>query len=223
MNRINPIANTARQALAFTFTLGLVAFAHAHALWIVPTEGGYRIQYGEPGEGLLEKKEKLEGLGPMVIRDAAGKTVKGLIQSDHVLVSAGNAGVTVSAVEAPLYGEGEHAGRPFWHARFVADPGKKMDPAPGASFEILPDGKDSLSFAVIKGGKPWARESVTLFAPSGWNKSFKTDAAGKLRIETPWPGLYVLEAGVEEEVSGKFKDKPYAKVYNAYTLSFLKR
>lgn len=216
--------NSLRAAIAVLPLLALsTKVIHAHALWVVPDEGGYKIHYGEPGEGALEKKEKLAGLGPMQIKDATGKTLKGVLHEDHVFAAAGVGGVTVTAPEAPLYGEGEHAGRPFWHARFVADPGKKIEPMPGAALEILPAGKDSLSFTVFKDSKPRADEGVTLFAPTGWSKSFKTDAEGKLRIEAPWPGLYVLEVGIEEKSAGKLKDKTYANVYNAYTLSFVKK
>lgn len=219
-----PMKTSIRSAIAVLPMLALFAVGtHAHAVWVVPAEGGYKVHYGEPGEGMLENKEKLSGLGPMQIKDAAGKAVKGVLHEDHVFAIPGAGGVTVSALEAPLYGEGEHAGRPYWHARFIADPGKQLAPTAGAALEILPDGKDSVSFVVLKDGKPLAGEGVTLFAPTDWSKSFKTDAAGKLRIETPWPGLYVLEVGVEEKSEGKLKDKPYANVYNAYTLSFVKR
>jgi hypothetical protein len=201
----------------------LATSARAHAVWAVPAEGGYKIHYGEPGEGVLENRAKLEELGPLAIKDAAGKDVKGVLRDDHILVTAGPGGITAVAAEAQLYGEGEEAGRPVWHARFVADPGRKLAPTKGAALEILPDGKDSVSFAVVKGGKPLAGGGVTMVAPGGWSKSFKTDSQGKLRIETPWPGLYVLEVGVEEKAPGKLKDKPYVNVYNAFTLSFLER
>jgi len=196
--------------------------SHAHALWIIPGDGGYKVQYGEPGEGLLEKKDKLEALGPIQVRDDSGKAVPGVLREDHVSVAMRRGGVTASAGEAPLYGEGEHAGRPIWHARFIADLGQKTAPTPGAALEILPDGADGLSFSVLKGGKPLGGEGVTLISPTGWSKSFKSDAQGKLRIETPWPGLYLLEVGVEEKKPGALKGKPYAKVYNAFTLSFVK-
>lgn len=201
----------------------LASETRSHALWIEPAEGGYKVCYGEAGEGLREKREKLAELGPIMIADADGKEIKGELKEDHFFVAAGPAGLKVSAKEAPLYGEGEDAGRPFWHARFVSDAGKKLDPAKGAALEILPDGKDGVSFAVIKGGSPLGDEKVTMIAPGGWSKSFKTDAQGKIRIEAPWSGLYVLEVGVEEKSPGKLKDKPYASAYNAFALSFVKK
>jgi hypothetical protein len=197
--------------------------SQAHALWVVPAEGGYKIQYGEPGEGLLENKDKLEELGPIQIKDGTGKVVRGVMHDDHVLATAGPGGIVVSALNAPIYGEGEHSGRPYWHARFIADPSQKVEATPGAALEILPNGKDGLSFSVIKGGKPLADEGVTMIAPGGWSKSFKTNAQGMLTIETPWSGLYLLEVGIEEKAPGKLKDKPYINVYNAYTLSFVKK
>lgn len=197
--------------------------ALAHGVWIEPAAGGYKISYGEVGEGLRENKDKLVELGPIKSSDAGGKAIKGEMKEDHIYVAAGPAGLKVAALEAPLYGEGEEAGRPFWHARFIGDAERKLEPTRGAALEILPDGKDGVSFAVFKDGKALADERVTMTAPGGWTRSFKTDTHGKLRIETPWAGLYVLEAGVEEKAPGRFKDKPHASVYNAFALSFLKK
>lgn len=60
---------TVRNFIAFLPLLPLMASeSHPHALWIVPAGGGYRIQYGEPGESLLEKKDKLAELGPLPIK-----------------------------------------------------------------------------------------------------------------------------------------------------------
>jgi hypothetical protein len=218
MNKITQSLFTALPLLALLNGEGL-----AHALWIVPTEGGYKIQYGEPGEGLLENKDKLEELGPFQIKDSAGKAVNGVMHDDHVLAAVGSGGISVSALDAPLYGQGDETGRPYWHARFVVDPTQRLKPTPGAALEILPAGKDGLSFIVIKGGKPLPEEGVTMFAPGGWSKSFKTSKEGTLTIEAPWSGIYVLEVGMEEKTPGKHKGQTYGNVYNAYTLSFVKK
>lgn len=215
MNLISKIAIACLPLLAIE--------SRSHALWIEPAEGGYKICYGEAGEGLREKKEKLAELGPVKAADASGKEFKGELKEDHIFVAAGPDGLKATALDAPLYGEVEEMGRPFWHARFIADAGKKLEPTKGAALEILPDGKDGVSFAVFKGGKPLADGKVTMIAPEGWSKSFKSDAQGKVRIEAPWAGLYVLEVGIEEKAPGKLKDKPYASIYNAFALSFAKK
>lgn len=201
----------------------LTADPHAHALWTEKVEGGYKVFYGEPGKGLRENKEKLAGLGGFRIWDASGKELKGTLGDDHLFVAAGPGGIRVSALEMDLYGKGEHAGKPYFHARYAADPGKRLEPVKDAPLEILPEGEDSLSFVVLKGGKPLASESLTLIAPGGWSKSFPTDAQGKVRIEAPWTGQYILEVGVEDKQAGRFKDKPYASVYHAATLVFVKK
>jgi hypothetical protein len=195
----------------------------AHAIWTEPAEGGYKVYYGEPGEGLHENKEKLTGLGAIKIWDAAGNEVKGTLSDDHIFVKAPAGGLRASALEVDLYGKGEDAGKPFFYTRFTADAGKKIAPTPGAALEILPEGKDSVSFLVLKAGKPLAGEGLQMFAPDGWSKTFKTDANGKVRIEAPWAGTYVLEVGLEDKTPGKFKEKTYHSVWHAASLSFIKK
>lgn len=197
--------------------------AGAHAVWSEAVDGGYKIFYGEPGEGIHEDKEKLTSLGAIKIWDASGKEVKGTLADDHVFVKAPAGGLRAAALEVDLYGKGEDAGKPFFYSRFASDVGRKIAPTPGAAVEILPEGKDSVSFLVLKAGKPLAGEGLQMFAPGGWSKSFKTDANGKVRIEAPWAGTYVLEVGFEEKAPGKFKEKPYNSVYHAASLSFVKK
>jgi uncharacterized GH25 family protein len=65
---MNPLAKLALACLPL-----LAAEARAHALWVEPSEGGYRIFFGEPGEGMREKKEEFSKVGPVKALDAAGK------------------------------------------------------------------------------------------------------------------------------------------------------
>jgi hypothetical protein len=197
----------------------LAVEARAHALWAEPAQGGYKIYFGEPGEGLHEKKEKFADVGPIKAWDAAGKEVKGTQAEDHVFVPAPAGTFTASASEVPLHGKGDDALRVFFYAR-SADPGRKLAPTKGAALEILPEGKDSVSFSVVKDGKPLTEGSLQMFAPGGWNRSFKLDAQGKVRLETPWPGRYVLEASSMDKIPGKVGDKAYTGTYHAATFSF---
>jgi hypothetical protein len=200
----------------------LAVEARAHALWVEPSEGGYKIFFGEPGEGMREKKAEFSKVGPVKALDAAGKEAKGTQGEDHIFVKAAPGGLSVSASEVPLHGEGEEALRVFFYAR-TAEAGKKIAPAKGAALEILPEGKDSVSFTLLKGGKPFADGKLDLFAPGGWNRSFKADAQGKVKLETPWAGQYVLEAAFTDETAGKVGDKPIRGTYHAATFSFLKK
>jgi hypothetical protein len=189
----------------------------AHALWTEPSEGGYKIYFGEPGEGLREKKAEFTKVGAIKAWDAAGKEVKGEQREDHVFVKAGPGGLVVSALEAPLHGEGADA----WRVRFFArtgDAGK----APHAALEIVREGGDGLTFAVRKDGKPVADAKLDMAAPGGWNRTFQADAQGKIHIEAPWPGAYVLEASNSDETPGKSGGKAYKGMYSASTYSFMK-
>ena len=209
-------------ALALACLPLLAVESRAHALWAEPAEGGYKIFFGEPGEGMREKKEEFSKVGPVKVWDAAGKETKGSQGEDHIFVKAVPGGISVSALDGPLHGEGGDALRVFFYAR-SAEAGKKIAPAKAAALEILPEGKDSVSFTLFKGGKPFADGKLEMFAPGGWNRVFQADAQGKVKLETPWAGQYVLEASYMDETAGKVGDKPIKGTYHAATFSFLKK
>lgn len=197
----------------------------AHALWAEPIEGGYKIYFGEPGKKLREKKEKLADFAALKAWDAQGKEVKAKakVEEDHLFIPAGPGDLTAAGLDAPLYGEGEKAGKPIFYLRHLVDPGKPVKPSKSLFLEILPDAKDSLAFVVLKGGKPFPEAWVEVVSPSGWNRSFQADQTGKVRIEAPWPGLYILESGTLEKTGGKQNGKPYGSTWHAFTLSFMKK
>jgi hypothetical protein len=204
--------------IAFSCLPLLAADVRAHALWAEPAEGGYKIFFGEPGEGLREKKEKFSEVGPIKAWDASGKEAKGAQAEDHVFVTAAPGGLVASASDVPLHGEGKDALRVFFYAQAAGKAAPK-----NAALEIRPDAKDALSFTVLAGGKPVADGELELFAPGGWNRTFKTDAQGKARIEAPWAGQYVLEASRMDKTAGTLNGKPYQGTYHAATYSFVKK
>jgi hypothetical protein len=200
----------------------LAVDTRAHALWAEPSEGGYKVFFGEPGEGLREKKAEFSKVGPVKALDVSGKEAKGTQGEDHIFVKAAPGGLSVSASDVPLHGEGNEALRVFFYAH-SGEVGKKVAPTKGAALEILPEGKDSVTFTLLKGGKPFTDGKLEMFAPGGWNRSFTPDAQGKVKLETPWAGQYVLEATSMDETAGKLGDKPFKGTYHAATFSFVKK
>ena len=73
--------------------------------------------------------------------------------------------------------------------------------------DIVPEGKGSLRFAVLKDGKPFEGAQVEVLAPNGWNRGFEAGKDGKVEILAPWPGLYILKASWKDKTPGEFKGK----------------
>ena len=54
-----------------------------------------------------------------------------------------------------------------------------------------------------------------------WSKSFTADDKGRVTIETPTKGFYVLETAVPEAKSGGEGDQAYSRIVYVVTLSFV--
>lgn len=68
-------------------------------------------------------------------------------------------------------------------------------------------------------GKSPGKITILVASPSGWSKTFETDANGVLTFDTIWPGLYVIEAFYKQDLSGILNGKDFKKVSNTATYS----
>lgn len=88
--------------------------------------------------------------------------------------------------------------------------------------DIVPEGKGSLKFSVTKGGQPYGEARVEVLAPNGWSRGFESGKDGKVEIQAPWPGLYIVKTTWKDQTPGEFKGRKYATASHAATLSFVK-
>jgi uncharacterized GH25 family protein len=87
--------------------------------------------------------------------------------------------------------------------------------------ELVPVAAESNTFTLLLRGAPVPVADVTLFTSSGWNRTFKTDASGKVTIETPWPGQAVIEVGHVEKTPGEHEGRAYEGIRHVFTLTFI--
>jgi len=86
--------------------------------------------------------------------------------------------------------------------------------------ELVPVAPNSNSFTLLFHGNPLPDSDVTLFTSSGWNRTFKTDAAGKVTVETPWPGQAIIEVAHQEKKAGEKDGRAYEGIRHVFTLTF---
>ena len=86
--------------------------------------------------------------------------------------------------------------------------------------ELVPVVAGGNTFTLLLSGQPVPEADVTLFTSSGWNRTFKTDANGKVTIETPWSGQAIIEVGHVEKTPGEHDGRAYEAVRHVFTLTF---
>ncbi|MFU1915544.1 DUF4198 domain-containing protein [Bordetella avium] len=198
------------KSVAALALLGWTSMASAHFLWIEPAgDAKVRAYFGEWADDL---REKTDGLLGQVINGSTrlnGKAAKPAARgTDYVEFEASGEtrlGQTVLFKETLLeYG-----------ARLGRQDVKNLLP-----FELSPTAAGGNTFVLNFDGKPLAKTEVTVFGPPKWMKQYRTDEAGQITIDTPWPGQYVLEAGHTVDQAGKHDGKDYKKVRYVTTLTF---
>ncbi|MCH7409521.1 DUF4198 domain-containing protein [Belliella sp. DSM 111904] len=81
--------------------------------------------------------------------------------------------------------------------------------------KLIPHDKNN--FTVYFKGTPEPNVAVELTGPSGWTKVFQSDANGKISLETPWEGSYMLEATKSTKESGEHHENAYESVWRCAT------
>jgi hypothetical protein len=216
--------NISKSLLAAFALVGATAFgARAHGLWIEPAKGGtLAIHYGEVGDAVREKKDKLEAFGLPAVQDAQGIPLTVTLGEDGFYVPA-KGPITASFADGTIYGEGDNAVRYQSWLRYAPDLKAPAGPRADFPLDIVPLGGGKSSFKLFKAGKPHAGAWAEVTAPNGWSKYFEADSAGVMNVKTPWPGLYVVHLEDEDATAGRQAGKAYAKSHRSAYLSFYKR
>jgi hypothetical protein len=201
-------------------------FAQAHYLWLEPGEADVKLFYGEVEEGVREKSPgKLDGIQHPEVTVLTGQEVlpaTAIRKPDHLAVSTDGQRSTVLAKEETTevrdlskYGLG------IAKTNYYARVGQLAAPvsADGAwlALDLAPQGGNV--FSVLYHGKPLPRAKVQVIAPNTWVQEHTADQEGKIKINTPWQGRYVIHIVHVEGVSGEHAGKRYQSLRNHFTYS----
>ena len=200
--------------------------AFAHALWIEKNQKGELVaRFGEYGEGLREKSggkldeiTHFEAWTPGAEGKSAVLTPQ-KIENGFELGTQGSA--WVQDVKLPVKDMSKYKlgiAKPHLYARFAGAVGTAK---PETRLDILLTGDAQAQ--VFFDQAPLAKEKAEWIAPNGWSKSFKTDEQGKVKLDLPWAGLYVLEVTHVIEKAGEYEGKPYEVERHRATLSVEKK
>ncbi|MFC7513407.1 hypothetical protein ACFQUU_00165 [Herbaspirillum sp. GCM10030257] len=208
-------------AMAFASNL-----AQAHYLWLELAGENAILSYGELEEGAREKSPgKLDTIQhPKVIVLAGQKMLDAapVRMPDHFLISAVQQQSTVLAKEeATEVRDLSKYGLGIAKTNYYARVGRLAAPvtAGGAwlALDIGPQGGSI--FSVLYHGKPLPSVKVQVIAPNTWVQEHTADQQGRVKINTPWRGQYVVHILHVDGASGEFADKRYQSLRNHFTYS----
>jgi hypothetical protein len=203
-----------------TFTaVALATFAwaaQAHQVWIEQDARGAKLYFGEFGDNLREASPGLlDKFGAPVAQKLTAKGAEPLTPAkaaDGFAIPARAARGESITAEDPAYPsfevkQGDKVSRGLYvpAARLVADHGRQE---PRLTLDLVPTGqggrgKGDVELQAFYKGQPLAKAKVVVVTASGWSRELRTDAAGKLTVNLPWKGTYVLELSHTDTAGGE--------------------
>ena len=196
--------------------------AQAHYLWIEPVGEEAHLCFGEYENALREKSGgRLDTIAMPEVQDASRAAVTLERKADHLALKA-KAGQPLTAQESSMKVKDLRKNnigivKPMYYARFAVS---DTESASTLALDIQPVGKGKVRVSLH--GKPLAKAKLNIFAPNQWLREYETDDKGEVAVDTPWPGLYVVEVAYVEPVKGEYQGDAYEGIRHVSTLSFVR-
>lgn len=185
--------------------------AQAHFLWIEREGAAAKVYFGEWASGLRESDQgPMKAIQNATAFDAARAPLALERKADHFLIARPGSG------DLHVFDEVMHRSAKVVYE--IRDGRSATQPL--ANFELVPQAPGSNTLTLYLDGKPLPEAEFTVFGPPKWEKTFKTDKAGRATIETPWAGYYLLRAQYDDDTAGEFEGKKFDKIINVAILSF---
>ena len=196
--------------------------AQAHYIWIEPVGEEAHLCFGEYENALREKSGgRLDAIAMPEVKDASRVAVATERKADHLVLKA-KAGQPLVAQEVSMKVKDlrkHNIGivKPMYYARFAVS---ESEGASNLALDIQPVGAGKVRVSLH--GKPLAKAKLNIFAPNQWLREYETDDKGEVVLDTPWPGLYVVEVAYVEPVKGEYQGDSYEGIRHVGTLSFVR-
>ena len=209
-----------RRAAFGALALLIALPAAAHQVWLERDGQTVRAYFGEPVENVRERAGSyLDRIAaPRAFTSDPAATLPVTRQADSLdfTLPAGATDARLTDDSIAPFGRPE-AGRT--KAIFLAREGR-TETRGVMDLELVPVTAGGSTFTLLFRGQPLPRAEVTIVAPPRWERRLRTDAEGRVTVETPWAGRYVAETIHTEERAGGEGDGAYARIRYVSTLSF---
>ena len=211
---------TFKTIAAISSLLLLGSAAQAHQVWLEQDGKEAKLYFGEFGENL---RETSPGLLDKFVKPTGQKiSSKGseslaLSKTTNGFALAGRAarGESLVAEEATYpvseRKQGDKVTRSLYQpaARLVTDHAQQQAVL---MLDLVPTGKGKdgrVEVQVFYKSQPLPKAKVLVVTASGWAQEHHTDAEGKLSLNLPWAGTYVLELSHADATGGERAGEKY--------------
>lgn len=186
----------------------LAASAHADYLWLQREGQTFKVQAGE----LQSPAKALPALTDPGLVPLEGKPTPPYEQAaDHYSFASGSGDARFKATRA-----GADGVLTYYQARFGRQDTKAVN-----DLELVPTEPGGNTFRLSFKGRPANASRVNVETAAGWRKSLTPNPDGTVTLDTPIPGLYVLEVSAKvNNASVSIQGKKYEDVRYTATLSF---
>ena len=206
-------------AVAVLCTVGA---GQAHFVWIERDgDGPARAYFGEWAEDIREKTGGLLDRikSPRAFLTDPTKTLPLERRAEYLEIAPAGVG-DVRLVEEGLAPRDDTRAGGKTKTVFYAKAGRR-DVRAVLDFELVPVAANSPTFSLLLHGQPLAKTEAKVYGPPKWEKSFRPDEQGRLTLQTPWAGRYVVEVVYVEEKPGEARGESYNRLRHVSTLSFV--
>lgn len=205
------------------------SLAQAHYLWLESGKENAKLFYGEVEEGVREKTPgKLDSIrspqASIVTSGPASWTVSVVRMADHFAISMPRSAAAMvvkdeAAEVRDLSAYNLGVAKTNYYARLQQSAASAGGNGSYLPLDITPQGGSQ--FLVLYNGKPLTKAKLQVIAPNTWVQEHTTDREGKVKINAPWQGRYVLHVLHVDSAPGEFEGKTYQFLRNHVTYSFV--
>ena len=212
-------------------TLCVAGTAQAHYLWIEPSDNGAKLYYGEADALFKEKSPgKLDNIkAPQAFAPGPHNGQPDAVTisraAEHFTIASNKSAPAILVTEESLeVRDLSKHGLGFAKSNYYARHGQPGMSGNGGSAPLVLDmqGRGPNALTVLYRGQPLKGAKLEVIAPNTWVQEHKTNAEGKVDINTPWRGQYVVHVLYVDKTPGEFAGKKYDALRNHFTYTFIK-
>lgn len=196
-------------ALAALAACAAMGAAHADYLWLQPAEGGGARAYA--GE-LARPAAALPALQAPRAVQQGGKELPLAPQAGHIDIPAAAPAQDLRLSASRV---GDKGVLTYYQARWG-----RADTQAVNDLELVPTEPGGNRFKLVWKGAAVAASQVNVETSAGWRRTLVPAKDGTVQLDTPFPGLYVLEVSARVNGSATVDGTKYDDVRHTATLAF---
>lgn len=205
--------------IATSLLLTAATTAPAHEIWLERDRDAVKIYVGDA----TGERDKGDGIAKLVATSKLFGADRGVIvpvkaQPEYLEASVAGGG-DLRYYNDQVWTPWKNKAGVYEAAAFQARAGRSETRAVH-DFELVPVASGGDSFTLMFKGAALANTGVTVINPDLWEKTFKTDAAGKVTVPSGAKGRYILVARHSAAADIEIRGQKVEKLQHVASLSY---